>query len=316
MYNNDLKVEFIRQKTRNINTADFYQAIFNRFSEFEERAGLDICLMSTEQLQDALESTNIMKASSISAYLLTLKEYAKWCVENGIQGATLNILHVDDPSAAVIKKRMVSSPVDLQSFLDSVYDKEEKETTDNIYRAYFWLAFCGVQPESVFALTSDDVDCSNGIVFADWKRYKVYKEGIKSIKNCATLQSFVYLNANYKNAGAISRPRIDGEHLLRGVRGTFNEVNANVLIQRAIVRAKKSGKTSMSPTYQTVWLSGQFFRIYQKELVGVEVDFIEIAGEIMRSKKRDGTMSSRRRLRDSANHYRTEYNKWKSAFNL
>lgn len=316
MYNNELKVKFIRETNKSIKRADFFQFVFNRLEQYEEMYGVDFCAMSIDQMTEAFDAMGLVKESSFSMYANALRDYSRWCVDQRVPGANMNILQVKDQGYSAIKKKMVASPQQLQEFLDLVFDDECMETTDNIYRAYFWLAFSGIPEQLIFDLKCRDVTNDGNFVYAEWVRYRIRKEGVSSIKNCSTLSSFLYLNSNYTKPGGIRRDRVSGDQLLRGIRGLFTKTIANSMVQKVIRKANNENKTIMFPTYQTIWLSGKFFSIYQREQLGLEPDFFELSEEYLKGKKCTGVRTREERLRTTARGYETDYARWKGAFNL
>lgn len=315
MYNSELKERFVKETNKSAKRSDFFQIVFNRLEECERECGTDFCCMSVPQMQAVFNSMSSLKGSTLSLYKSMLSDYSKWCVDQGITGANLNVLEIKEHDCSALRDKMVSSPKQLQKFLDSVFMEERKETADTIYRAYFWLAFSGVPEEKIFELKCSDIERGGKLIFSKFGRYKVPEEGALSLNYCATLRSFLYVNNNYKN-GPTRIDRVEGDELLRGIRGKMNSVTSSQVVHRVIKKAIDNGQTTINPSYNDIWLSGRFYSIYNEELLGLEPDFYEMAVEHLRTKDCKGSRSRSDRIRMAENRYEKEYYRWKSAFNL
>ena len=145
MYNEALKSEFMQETTDNISVARSYSKLFSATEPYEEKWGADLCTRNADELQIMVNEMLGTRASSIRVRLIWLKTYVKWCIDNGVPGACDGMLQIRDAGVDRIREQMVSSPFHLQIYLDSVFDPESEQTTDNIYRCFFWLAYGGME---------------------------------------------------------------------------------------------------------------------------------------------------------------------------
>jgi hypothetical protein len=76
-------------------------------------------------------------------------------------------------------------------------------------------------------------------------------------------------------------------------------------------RAKKAGLTDLSLSYHRVWLSGYFYRIYENERSGHEVDMTPIVRAHMEGKTYTSVKSKERVI---WREYLEDYQRWKLVF--
>ena len=163
MYNEALKSEFIQETTDNISVARSYSKLFAATEPYEERWGADLCTRDANDSQIMVNEILGLRQSSIRVRMIWLKTYVKWCVDRGIPGACDGMLQIKDVGVDRVKERMVSSPFHLQVYLDSVFCPESEETTDNIYRCFYWLAYGGMKEEDILNVKVSDVDFDNTV---------------------------------------------------------------------------------------------------------------------------------------------------------
>ena len=320
MYNEKIKQAFIESYTNKSSVKSTCVGVFNRFEKYEVEKDSDLCTMSTDELQSIVSNMLGVRSGGHYAVTCLLKAYAKWCLENGIDGATDSMMHVTDNNLEKIRKQMVSSPLHLQKYLDTLYYSENEKTVDDTFRCFFWLAFGGCEQDDVIRVLDSDVDFEDMVVRVDEiKEYPIYRESLKAFKNCVNLTSFVYKHPNYSKD--ILRDRVPGHQLLRGIKSEANLDYIRAQISERARKAIKLGKTISNLSHYRVWLSGMFYRIYQYELAGFDPDFSELALKFMDNKgnkynSEDNKANTKykiaykRALRD----FEEDYNRWKAAF--
>lgn len=301
MYNSELKAQFIRDYIGdNYNAQKVCVSIFN-FTEINENAwGADICTRSVGELQPIFNYLNGVRASSFRRTII-LHQYLKWCAANGIPGATKEYEKVKLPEVETMRERSVSSPSQVQYYLNALFDPENDMTVDNIYRCYYWLAFIGIDKEDAPKITVDNVDIGERKIYYDNNEYTIYKEALPAISICVKQNSFV--KKGYGDD--ILLPRVPGKQLLRGVRAEFSNESFSVILSNRSGKSFKAGKTKKKMTYDRFWLSGLFCRTYSQEIAGDIVDFSDTATRFH---------NSREQKRANAN-YAYEYEIWKATFN-
>lgn len=284
MYNEELKKRFIDQYTNNNSTKKLCETIFNSFESSEIEWGGDLCTKSTEELLPKINNLSGVRSRSQLMQLSILRDYVKWCILTNVDGACDGMLNINDVKMDSLKTQTVSRPKHLQKYLDSICSPEEKCTTDNIYRCFYWLAYAGMDEEDILNVKISDVDFKRMQVNYP-RKYTVvpiYAEAVHAFKNCVELDSFLYNHPNYTKS--VWKPRVEGDTLIRGLRSKINTKSIRVEMSRRSKRNIELGNTTMQLTYSRVWLSGLFYRMYERELDGEPVDFSDIVDEQMSTK--------------------------------
>lgn len=317
MYNEDLKTKFIEGYTNSISTAKVCTTIFNVFESYEQEWKSDLCTKSTEELQPIIDNITGMRVRSKWMRLIILKDYVKWCIGMKVPGACDGMLKIKTVGLDKIKHQMVASPLQLQMYLDAIFDPESEETVDNIYRCFYWLAYGGVEEDDVLNIKCSDVDLANMIVRYKDTEVPIYREALSAFKNCMNLTQFVYKHPNYDKL--VYKDRAAGDTLVRGITSQPSLLAMRVTLSRRSKKKAEDGTTDLKMSYFRVWISGLFYRMYERERVGFKVDFTNAAAQFMEGKtyKLD---SSRNTLdakkRQLARDYLDDYERWKLAFKI
>lgn len=314
MYNERKKREFIEEYTTSTNTAKVAARIFEALAKYEELYQKDICAMPIEELQPTINSVIGLRSGSKEMSVSVVKEYVKWCVSNNFPDAVDNMDSVDLQGLDKVKTHMVANPTHLQRALDELFDSESEETMDNINRCYFWLAYSGFPEDSVFSLESDMVNIQSMVVCLGDSEYPLYKESIPAFSNIIHLTSFNYKHPRYNQD--IVRDRVLGSKLFRGVKADAEATTFNSMLSKKCRLAYKSGKTNFQLSYKRVCLSGLFYRMYERERAGFDVDFddkdLTILIEQTEDKEKRANLKRMRRVRSQE--YLEDYKRWKLAF--
>lgn len=315
MYNNELKNAYIAQKTSKKYSMNQCRIIFEMCEPFEEEFGGDLCTMPLDQLTRALKNIPTVRGKSFLARLSLLRDYCSWCKMTNVPGACLEIFNVQISGAEKINSSMVSGPMHLQKCLDEICDKEIENTIDCIYRCFYWLAFAGMKSSDILRVCGSNVDFENMEVHFEGRDYPIYRESIDAFRNAASLKEFVYKNPTYNSD--IVRDRVDGDLLMRGIRGMVTEKSMRVELSRRSRKSLDAGATAKRLSYYRIWLSGLFFRLYERERAGYAVNFAGAAEDFMigREYKLDSgrnTIEAKRRqiMRD----FQADYDRWKLVF--
>lgn len=316
MYNEDLKTRFVKQYTTSIHTAKNCETVFGLFEPYELIWNDDLCTRSAEELQPIVDSIAGFRARSGLVRIIMLKDYVKWCINVAkVPGACDGMLKITTTGLDKIRKQTVASPLHLQKYLDIVFTKESEKTVENIYRCYYWLAYAGMKEEDTLNVKSSDVDFENMVIHFGDTEFPIYREAIAAFKNCAELSQFVYNHPNYTRT--VWKDRVDGDSLLRGVRSAPSIYSIrSETSKRAKLKEEESG---MRLSYFRVWISGVFYRAYERELIGEEPKFHNVAGERMRGKTyklESGRNTVDAKRRKIASDYSEDYQRWKLAFKI
>lgn len=315
MYNEELKTKFVRGYTNSISTAEVCQTIFNAFEQYEVEWGADLCTRSAEELQPVVDNLVGFRARSKWMRLIILKDYVKWCIGMKVPGACDGMLKIETVGLEKVKHQTVASPLHLQRYLDSICEPESEETTDNIYRCFYWLAYGGVAEEDILSIKCNDVDLDSMVVRYNGTEVPIYREALPAFKNCVKLTQFVYKHPNYDKL--VYKDRADGNTLVRGIRSAPSIKAMRVELSRRSKAKMDEGKTDLKLSYFRVWISGLFYRMYERERAGIPVDFSAAAAQFMEGKtyKLDrGRNTPEAKRRQLTRDYLEDYERWKLAF--
>lgn len=315
MYNKDIKERFIASEETTPERAKKIAEFFNTIGAYEEKVGADICSISGEALREAITQIGGVTRQSQKNLMTGLRSYIKWCLNNGIPGACDALLKFDITEIGLdkIHRQLYANPIHLQKTLDAVFDPESKNTSDNAYRAYFWLAYAGVPQEDVFRVTVKDVDLRKMTVELNGERFQFEQQGKAAIKNCVELDSFIIQHTNYTK----DWKRYDSDQLLRGVKGEITYNAMKNFVRRAIFNPDKTPKINTELGYEHVKLSGKFYRMRMMEVQGIEIDFYDIARAEMAGKeyKLDkSTVTMKTLCTQKAKLIEADYKRWKAAY--
>lgn len=315
MYNRELKEKFIFGYTKSENTMRVCLSVFDMFEKYEIKWGADLCTMSAETLQPVVDDLVGLRSRSKWSRIIILKDYVKWCINNGVPNACDGMLKITSIGFKKIKQQTVANPLHLQKYLDSICEPESEKTIDNVYRCFYWLAYSGIAEEDILSIKCSDIDMVNMLVHCKGVEYPIYREALPSFKNCIELTQFVYKHPNYNKP--IYKNRIDGDILVRGFR---SEPSVKVLRAELSRRSKiklTDGETDLKLSYFRVWISGLFYRAYESERAGIKPDFSTTAAHFMEGKtyKLDsGRNTPEAKKRQLAKDYLEDYERWKTAF--
>lgn len=320
MYNAIVKNRFIYQYSGSEYMKLECERVFNLFENYEIQWGADICTRSAEELQPIIDKIAGVRSRSKVRQFAILREYVKWCIGVGVEGATNGLLEVDTLGLSKLRLHMVPNPMSLQKYCDDIFEPEKDETVDNINRCYFWLAFSGMNEKEILEVECSDIDIQNMVINYKGERYPIYPQAIPSLKNCVNLQRFVYKHKNYvKNFSY--KERVHSKKLMRGIKGLYSisALREAVAREAAVTDIEGRRKTNLKLSYYRVYLSGIFYRAYEMEKAGYPVDFKDVTNKFLRNK---GYVASHeeneleKKKRQVQRDYEIDYQRWKLAFFL
>ena len=284
MYNADLKNRFLDNYSASTMLA--VRRLFDRFEPYELRWNADLCTRTESELQEPLDQfLEKCSAKSRAVQLSRLRAYARWCMENRVPGACDGLLTVKPKIFQSAKKTKVSGPAHLQACLDKLYDPEEEDSVDLIYRGYFWLAFSGLPEEYVLEITSSALDFRHMTILYDGKRYPLYRESLLTFHKLAELKTMRDIHSNYTTENIPVFDRVPGDQLLRGVRslGTLNSIRSRISGTTSDYYKKDSSFPQIG--YARVWKSGFFYRLYEQERSGYPINFKVASKQLFADRK-------------------------------
>lgn len=316
MYNESQKTKFLDSGVVAPGSRNLAISLFSSCEKYEVQWGADICTRTKEELQPVMNMIFGMKVQSIGSRYSILQRYARWCIDTGVPGARSDIFDVKPNLVDIVAIRTVPNPIALQRALNLVFAPEEQQTTDNVNRLFFWLAFSGIMLQESYNVTSDEVDLINGLINHKGKTFQIYREAIPALLNCINLEEFRVI-------GRVRQViRVKGNNLLRtsSERDMAAKFPRSVLYESSCKLSEASARNDTIPriSYDRVWVSGVFYREYEREMAGFPVSFRDVVKYQMESTKYSERMmiptnqsSIKSKLLKG---YREDYENWKRAF--
>ena len=273
MYNAEQKERFIRDYSTKISVRKSVVSLFDKFAPYEEQWGADLCTQSVETIQPVFDRIAGVRESSRLAPRTILRKYSDWCIENHVEGATDAARMLASSGVENLRTQMLKNPRQLQAFLDLICEPESERTADNNIRAYYWLAYAGMDDKDILLTKADDVDLSLMVLHFGGRDYPIYREALPAISNCMKLTEYRIKHPNYGPDKIVMKDRIPGDELLRGIKAVTTIHAMRVELSRRNREANRDGKTDLKLSYYRIWLSGVFYRMWEDELAGFPVDF-------------------------------------------
>lgn len=313
MYNQDVKERFISEYVKSDSRKTLYRHLFDRIAEYEYKWGADICTRSSDEIQPVVNK--IITVRSSYTLISALSSYAKWCINNNVEGARTGILNITASISDKLRTQTVSGPPHLQIYLNSLLFPESSNTADNIIRCYCWMAYGGMDEEDVINVKTSDVDLINAKIVYNDKEYVIYREALPAFYRCVNSNHFYLINKNYKKP--VLKRRADSNYLLRATTPKVSiSYLRNSLSQKSKV-AYGEEKTRLQLSYSRIWLSGLFYKKYEMERLGYSIDFEDEVNQHIEGKeyslKKGRTMRAIKAKIEKE--YLEQYEEWKSLFN-
>lgn len=317
MYNENLKTKFVQDYTKSISTANVCTTIFNAVEKYELQYDRDFCTMTEDILQPIVDELVGFRARSKWMRLIVLKDYVKWCIAMNVPDACDDMLKINTVGLEKIKQQTVSSPAHLENYLNEICEPTSEQTTDNIYRCYYWLAYAGIKEEDILNVKCSDVDFSKMVVRYNNTEVPIYREAVPAFKNCVELTQFVYKHPLYSADKIVWKDRAPGDTVVRGIRAQASVKAMRVELSRRSKAKRDDGRTDLKLSHYRVWISGVFHRAYENEQMGIEPDFATVAsyqndGKVY--KLDSGRNTQEAKLRQLAHDYAEDYQRWKLAY--
>lgn len=322
MYNGALKQRFIEECYKNgaKKTIETISSMVKRIGELEDVYRMEASNWTPDIVREAIYRATSGRYGSKSAYIQVLRKYFKWCKEIGVDGVQEwddSITATQIESSRKGGSNFIKSPQALQDILNKVCEPIERDTIDNIIRAYFWLAYGGVGEGDAMTLTSRQLNFPERIINCGNYDAYIYEEGVEALKKSSQMKEFKRDGMSKAgNKVTFVRERLPGDYLLRTYDGDCPEIrNFRGKVMRICKRYRDTTQENVSLTYTRVYLSGLFYRMRKRELQGVDINFRAIADLLRETEmvpssesKNVGTINSR------AVNLKRDYISWKKAF--
>lgn len=328
MYNRERKQAFIDSREWSSRSRVNLHNIFEVCEGFEKALQKDLAEFSQEEYNEIFsDGLSITTRRSAEIYSEIFDKYFAWCAANGYTVSEhISLRDTPDPVKGV-QDRMFSSPLDLQSTLDLVFEPENPELSESIYRAFLWTCFAGIPPEAAAKLRVKDVNFDLMMIryynpnTDEVELLPIYREAIASLKACCTRSGF-----RYPTRSGLSeiKPRAgDGTYafspVLRSDKIDASGVPSFTTLKQTVNRAariardkngSKIGGKDVRLAPLAVYRSGVFYALYEAEVSFDAKQFKSICQkEVQRGTTTTGKNVWRRR-----GEMMSDYELWKSVF--
>ena len=317
MYNAPVKERFLREYVGdNDPLLRMYHSVFSVSEPYEAKYGHDLYQFSIDEAQDLCANTLGVRISSRETSIARIRVYCDWCYFENIVGATTSFHNVDHTKTELTKIQMVGSPKDLHHRLSLIFRPERDESTDDPFRAVFWLAFSGIETwEDALRITCDDVDLDKLVINFEGNQYPIYKESIPVFTNLVTLTSF-----NHEHRDVIRRAdRVQSRQLLRGIKADMKYGTARSKYYKMADKFKADGVIEDILDYRDAYRSGLFYKVYIDEVIdGVDPESQFKRMALYKLQKlghgTENTKRNRRFLKEFQDDIIRDYKEWKNIF--
>lgn len=328
LYNDTIKREFA-------SSYKFKEAIVQRlhlFTIVENELDKDISCFTEDDFELTVPIFSSLRAGTRDNCISVIRQYCLWCKKRGytvsdaIDRFAAKITSISARKrgsyrtiSEKIQKSMVGTPAQLEQVLNDRtpmivrgnsilhgFDPVEEGTNHVVYRAIAWLLYAGINFDDTFRIRESDVDLKQHTVTLDGNRYDIHPLGYSAIEKVVSINAFV-IKPDSKYYKRITRKRINGDLILRGVRETTSHISMRDTFNQFL---KYPGENyGLTPT--TIRLSGVFYRARKDEVEGIPVDFEDF---VIDEGRRKGNVLSEMAIRVSKRRYHDDYDNWKFTF--
>lgn len=277
MYNEEYKKQYVDQLS--VKTAvNEFNRIAEKSEDFESKFGKDLHDFSDEETIELLNSFCLTSPLSLKQYASCISKYQSWGLSKNIVRKPISKYDIDFVSA--YKKSYYTSFSDLKSDLQSVIELDQGYSSV-VALCFAWL---GIQPADVGKVSKSDIDLKNGTLsYKDMDKIKIDSEILQ------ILRSYANLTVAYRTQGQTFEVYpLPSEYFLtrmatKNSRKTSREVTIQDISQEiSIISEKVNSKFGKEAhiTYQNIQRSGEFYRLHQAEISGLNVFSKEYESEV------------------------------------
>lgn len=347
MYNEEQKQKFINGQTKE-SSKELALRFFTMMQDVEEEHGKDVAVFDDNEMQTLFEGRFGMRKSSKKVAISLVQRYIRWCKENGLEARGNEVLTVDIDNTTGLREKMVASPIDLKRVLDDYFDEAKYQTADVVLRTFLWLAFIGVEDRDSIRIKCQDVDVVNLGLRYKGEIYELPRESREDFLAARNLEFFNRMVMDHTrvmpsrgnkttdvhiNNHTIQRE--PGDLLLRMTVPITSDTLVKTMRPRVNFAFRKrnaelieSGKKSLCRylSYNRVWLSGVYYRVFEQERAGCGTNFTEIAVGIVKKKRAEeitergkeseqiGLSEYSKQISYTQLQLEEDYRRWKQAF--
>ena len=305
MYNEDRKLSFL-QETRD--SMEYGISLFRATEALETATDTDLCELDTEKLESLYEDSFGTRQRAIDSATALIQSYVSWCKKNGFPTSDA-AFGLDVDISQKIRRMMVASPMHLASIMDQVFPPVDSGSVDCIYRCYLWMVFMGIMDVDTVDVMVNDVDFDDLKVVFGGRGYDLYRESIPAFRLACTATEFNYVHENPYYVSV--RQRFAGDRLIRGVRADHVKIQS---IKPYI--KKRLTESGFNLSARRIRLSGIFYKAYEFERCGLEVNFNDEVMDQFLSKQREFSKnySRNKAIKMIERDFQSDYENWKRAF--
>lgn len=315
MYNEDVKKQYIAHSillSRSNNKEKYERGIINRFNRsecIEKEFGKDILDMKQDEfilfLEKFLRGGKEYQENTLS----TIKSYCEWGIEKNISNiefgwlSSLKISGIDVSNT--YSNSMVKNEEDLIEILDNILDEVKRDTSDNVIRIIALLLFAGVQYDDIWEIKESDINLDSCEISYRGRSIYMSKKVRSLVSHNINMDSMLVTGKSSEHMREI----IKEGYLISNTKEYAGERIKMMKTYNAAI-SKKYGDCERAITNTTIYDSGVFSRIYEKENRTGEIDCMEY---LWARRNRATTITFPDRVKMKC---RYEYDLWKKAFNL
>ena len=311
MYNEVLKRRFISE-IADFQTRRIMALYFDAIESFERARAKDVYAFSVEELEEVIAGFGSARtSSSTSSILRVIRRYTAWCARNNVEGTTDAASHATVDQTANMRASMVSGPRHLSDVIDILFYPPSLHSTDDVLSAHVWMAFSGL-PESVTALlTPDNFSLEHRMITYGGMKYPIYDESIPVFSSC--LESSYFVRASDRRS--VAKPRVQGNLVLRSIYSQPKTITFRANFSRRVMVGLENGLAIPEISYTRLWLSGVFFRVFERERAGHSVDFFQELPEAFSKQIASSRANMTSKYRNHCiRQYQSDYIAWKQTF--
>ena len=282
MYNQDIKGRFMWDCEDTIGRGSVaynaYKRLFELSSPLEEKSGKDLAAFDSDGFTryETLIDEGSWRLPTMR-YRACMLRYLDWCRSHTDIDVSKGTDHILD-GLSEYKNSIVSGPIHLQVSLDKIFPPVDSETPDVLFRCFLWMAFAGARPKQFAgSIMVEDVDIKNRVFFYNGDTYPIYPQALEAFDRVIKANEFICDHPNYT---CISKQdRVSSNKFLRGVKADADSVWLMEGVKRKTRSAHDKDPEAKRLSYRSVMHSGLFYRQYEAEAAGLDVDFAYLIKE-------------------------------------
>jgi hypothetical protein len=299
MYNSKQKEKFLEDFTEVQMTKDRLIRIFNSIEMFEKNSGKDFSQFTREKAVSVIAQCGGKTTNSVNSMIILLRKYLDWCILNQLVDRNISNFLEDVDSTKIKfmethKNELISSPEHFQEHLDKYGYNPNVDTIDIMACTALWLAFSGIQ--DVVNVKKDDIDLIHGVVNFDFKTYKIYPQSVHTFKKALQMKT-IEIESDIRSS--YTKDLENTPYLIRMTVSTnFRKVSRMIYLT----------DWAKELTITSVYRSGMYYRIYEKERRADRIEYKDILIE-------EGFHDSEPNA-SQVKAFMNDYQQWKKTFKL